>query len=164
MGQFFLPNLSVSATGMYLLSSVSDREAFEVYNPVSFDVIKLNPFLHGEYTGRWPTRDNLFGGAGFADFMMGLGWLDIDPYEPTGHSTWRYRITGICQNAIGNPVAGALCTLYRTADKFPFSVMLSDSDGRYAFGVPDNTTAHYVVAMQEAPAIAGASVNTLVGS
>jgi hypothetical protein len=149
---------------MYLQAPLQDRHALEMDNPVPFHFLMQTAFDSDVVFGRWPTRDKLFGGAGFQDALFGEGWLDIVPVEITGSSHWLYRIIGTVVNNIAVPVAGLTCTLYRTSDKSVQAVTMTDTNGRYAFGVPDNTTMYYVIASQESPALFAGSVNTLVGS
>jgi hypothetical protein len=165
MGQAFLPNLSASGIPtMCLREALQDRMAMEMNDPVPFHFIDFNPYDMQIRFGRWPTRDKLFGGAGFADAMFGNPWLDIVPVEVTGTAKFIYRIIGTVVNNIGTPVAGITCTLYKTTDKSVQGVTTTNADGQYGFGVPDNSTLYYIIASQESPAIFAGSVNTLVGS
>jgi hypothetical protein len=164
MGQQFLPNLNGVATTMYLKESLQDRIAMECDDPVPFHFVDFNPFDRNLRFGRWPTRDVLFGGSGFADLMFGNPWLDIIPVEITGRAGFTYRIVGTVVNNIGTPVAGLTCTLYKTDDKSVQGVTTTNEFGQYGFGVPDNTTKYYIIAAQESPALFAGSVNTLVGS
>jgi hypothetical protein len=138
--------------------------AMETDDPVPWHFVEFNPFDRNLRFGRWPTRDKLFGGAGFADAMFGNPWLDLIPQEITGHSGFIYRIVGTVVNNIGTPVAGITCTLYNTSDKSVQGVTTTNEFGRYGFGVPDSSTKYYIIASQESPAIFAGSVNTLVGS
>lgn len=163
MGQYF----GQSRTGVnpYLSSEFPDRYMFETDDPVPFHIIRFNAYDDDVSYGRWPTRDKLFGGAGFQDeCVTGNPWLDIIPAEVTGSAKWLYRIIGTVVNNIGQPVAGLICTLYRTVDKVPVAVTTTCEQGRYAFGVPDNVTQYYIIAEQVSPALFAGSVNTLVGS
>ncbi len=136
----------------------------ELDNPVPWHFVDFNPYDMGLRFARWPGRDMLFGGAGFADAMFGNPWLDIVPVEVTGTAKFIYRIIGTVVNNIGTPVAGITCTLYKTADKSVQGVTTTNSLGQYGFGVPDSSTQYYIIASQESPAIFAGSVNTLVGS
>jgi hypothetical protein len=149
---------------MYLKESLQDRMTMEMDDPVPFHFVDFNPFDMQYRFGRWPTRDKLFGGAGFADLMFGNPWLDIVPVEVTGRAGFTYRIIGTVVNNIGTPVAGITCTLYKTSDKSVQVVTTTNEFGQYGFGVPDSSTQYYIVASQESPAIFAGSVNTLVGS
>ena len=164
MGQQFLPNLSAVAPGMYLREALQDRMAMETHDPVPFHFVDFNPYDLDTRFGRWPTRDKLFGGAGFGDLMFGNPWLDLIPQEVTGRAGFTYRIIGTITNNIGNPVAGLTVTLYRTADNSVQVVTTTNQFGQYGFGVPDNTTNYYIIASQKSPQLYAVSVNTLVGS
>ena len=164
MGQQFLPNLSAVAPGMYLREELQDRMAMETDDPVPWHFVEFNPFDRNLRFGRWPSRDVLFGGSGFADAMFGNPWLDTVPQEVTGHSGFIYRIVGTVVNNIGTPVAGLTCTLYKTSDKSVQGVTTTNEFGQYGFGVPDSSTLYYIIAAQESPALFAGSVNTLVGS
>jgi hypothetical protein len=163
MGQYF----GNSRTGnvMYLTSEVIDRYVLETDNPVPFHFLRFNPYDDDVFFGRWPTRDKLFGGAGFQDSCVnGNPWMDIIPTEVTGRAGFTYRIVGTVVNNIGTPVAGLTCTLYKTADKSVQGVTTTNEFGQYGFGVPDASTQFYIIASQESPALFAGSVNTLVGS
>jgi hypothetical protein len=163
MGQYF----GNSRTGNvnYLASDYTDRFALEIDNPVPYQLLRFSAYADDMCYGRWPTRDKLFGGAGFQDSCVnGGGWLDIVPVEITGKAGWPYRIVGTVVNNIGTPVAGITCTLYKTSDKSVQTVTTTNALGQYGFGVPDNSTLYYIIASQESPAVFAGSVNTLVGS
>lgn len=164
MGASFLPNMNVSAPCMYLAVELRDRWPFEADDPIPFDLVKPNAFDNDEVFGRWPTRDKLFGGAGFQDPMMGNGWFDVNPVEYCGSAHWPYRIIGLAKDQYGNVKSGCRARLFRTSDDMLIAETTTKGDGEYAFGVSDNTTQYYVVIFQASPPLAGISVRTLTGA
>jgi len=103
----------------------------------------------GEETGLWPYSNR-------------VTWLEEVKWS--GAKAWPYFIQGFCYDNLGQPASGATVRLYRAYDDYLVATVVSAPDGKYAFGVLDNTTAYYVIANKAAPSIAGATVRTLIGS
>ena len=96
--------------------------------------------------------------------MLGpSGWEHV-VHEVNGRAGWTYRIVGICYDSLAQVVSNARCRLFRAVDDAQMAETYSAPNGEYGFGVPDNTTAYYVQAIRDAPAIGGVTARTLTGS
>mgnify|MGYP001578873605 CR=1 FL=1 len=169
MGQQFLPMFALAATSRYMAPELRDHEfnlLMVAGMPIPTTVVLTNPFMLRDEWGWWPGNVEIMDFACPAtglSLMLGKGWYP-DIYDPTGSSTWTYRIVGVCYDSLGQPVSGARCRLFVAANDRPGAETLSSPAGEYGFGVPDNTTAYYVQAIRDAPAIGGITARTLTGT
>lgn len=88
----------------------------------------------------------------FAAWEYGLG----------GSQSQKY-IMGVCKNANGDPLGGAVVQGFRTSDDRFIGQIECDDKGRYELGCPQTPNVqHYLVAYYASGNLAGSTVNTLV--
>lgn len=73
-------------------------------------------------------------------------------------------ISGVTKDSSGTPLASCSVSLFLTSSGALFGRTTSDANGNYAFAVPADIAAYFVVAYKAgAPDVSGTTVNTLVG-
>lgn len=131
--------------------------------------------LYADVGGNWSFGDYWRGGWHMSRMTEGYHWSDtprfLIPTAWTGHRS-PLRLTGVCKDASGAPLAGVTCVAFRSTDNVANSVYkyqqegsigISDAGGNYEIMVPTADTYFVVSYKAGAPDVAGTTVNTLVG-
>jgi hypothetical protein len=139
-----------------------DRELeYQIGDPVVSEGLNYWPPWTDPMLGQ---NFQILDGAGGVGGVLALATCWDDRIRYGGWSNLPYRITGIVQDAGGNPITNAVCSLFRTSDDAWMYDTVSAAGGQYDFGVSDTTTTYYIVAFDFGNNRQGVTVNTLTGA
>jgi hypothetical protein len=160
-----LENDGVSHTVARLLSvAITRQDDRELEYQVGDPVVSEGLNFHPPWVDPIIFVGEMYDGAGGVGGVITLSPVWDDRIRYGGYSNFPYRIRGVVNDSVGNPITNAVCSLFRTSDDaWMYDAVSQPPDGQYDFGVPDNVTTYYVVAFDLGGARQGVTVNTLTG-
>jgi hypothetical protein len=153
-----------NASPQFIITMDDNRHLANAYS-ADQEVI-LGPLFVGDFRNPWWPRSGFFGDTSTDIGVLDATSLGFETPEVTHGSDGRLMISGYTRDAYGSPIGGCTVKLFRTFDDSLQSVAVSDPNtGFYQLTTPFYPDTHYVMAYKAAvPDIAGATVNTLIGS
>lgn len=115
-------------------------------------------------TAWWPTRGGLQGDDGLdVGVLTGVSYGDYER-AMTGAAS-RVGFSGVTRDALGAPLAGVTCSLFRTSDKLWIMDFVSRSDGTFSLQSWFSPDQHFIVYNKSgSPDVFGTTKQTLVGA
>lgn len=88
----------------------------------------------------------------------------LRPFRSSRLSTKNEIISGVTRDASGAPLGSCTVQLFRTPSDVLAQEQISDASGNYLFENPGSGPFYIVAYKQDAPDVAGTSVNTLLAT
>lgn len=111
----------------------------------------------------WPKGGGFIGDAGADVGMLEASWWG--EFDQQAGASSSYGFAGITRDAYGSPLGGCTVKLFRTDTDALVITVTSDVNGAFLLPTPYYPTQHYIVCSKiGSPDVAGASVNTLIGT
>jgi hypothetical protein len=133
----------------------------------SFQPVEVREGERGEnFASPWWPGSGFVGDCAVdvAAFNSSQKWYELP--EITRGTNSRFGIAGVTRDQYGSVIVSCTVKLFKTSDDSLVSQIVSDANnGSYLLSTPYYPDTHYIVATKSgSPDVAGATVNTLIGS